>query len=153
MESCPAENGGEGEAKEHGVKENETADGCIRILAKDHKCHEPDGGALEVELSSSEICKGNTNSSEEGIECTHEGVVQILGVFLSGFEFEGAIVACEISGQADEHLSKRRVNIEVEFALQVMRSELSKTGPNQRIDGTRLKGIILLSFVPCHNIR
>lgn len=50
--------------------------------------------------------------------------MHIFRVLLSGFELKTASVAGQQASQSDEHFSKRRVHIEVEVTLQVMRGEL-----------------------------
>lgn len=127
MEFGPAQDSCEGKAQKHRVEEDESADSGVGVLAEHHKRNEPNGRAFEVHLAGSEVCQWDTDSSKEGVESAHEGVVELIGVFLSGFEFEGPIVACHVSGQSNQHLSKRRVHIEVEFTFEVVGTEFTKT--------------------------
>ena len=117
MKFRPAQNSGESEAQEHRIEKDEPADGGVRILAQNHKGDEPNGRTLEVHLAGGVVGQWYTHSSKEGIESTHEGVVELIRVFLSGLEFEGTIVACHVTRQSNQHLSKRRVHIEVEFSF------------------------------------
>jgi hypothetical protein len=127
MEFGPAENSCEGEAEQHGVEENESADSGVRVLAEDSQCDEPDSGSPEVQFLRSKVCQGNADGAKSGIEEAHEGVVQLLRVCLSRFELKRSVVSCEVTGEADEHFSERRVDIEVEFALEVVRSKFTET--------------------------
>ena len=120
VELGPAEDGGEGEAEEHGVEENEAADSGVRVLAENSQGDEPDGRPPEVQLLCSEVGQRNADGAKCRVEEAHEGVVQLRGVRFSGLELERAIVSCEVSGQTDEHLSERWVDIEVELALEVV---------------------------------
>ena len=133
VEPSPAEHSGEGEAKKHGVQEDEATDCCIRVFAKNHQGYEPNSWSLEVHLPSSIVGQRNGNSAEECVERSHNSVVELIGVFLSGLEFEGAIVTCQVSRKSNQHLSKGRVNIEIELALQVVRAEFAKTREVVRI--------------------
>ena len=63
---------------------------------------------------------------ERAVEQPHEGVVQFFRVRFARLELEGAIVAGQVAGQTDEHLAQRRVDIEVEFALEVVRAEFAE---------------------------
>ena len=88
MEPGPAKNSRKCEAQQHRVEKNKSADSCVRVFAENHKSDEPHCWSLEVELSGSVIGQRDTDSTEEGIERTHERVVQLFWVFLSRFEFE-----------------------------------------------------------------
>ena len=117
MELCPASNGREGEAEEHGIEEDEARDGGIGVFAQDHEGDEPDGGTFEVQFASGEVGKRDGDNAEQGIEDSHEGVIELRGVGFTRLELEGSVVTSEISGQAHEHLAQRRVDIKVELAL------------------------------------
>lgn len=127
VELGPAQHGREGEAQQHRIQEDESADGGVGILAEHHERDEPHGSASEVERLGGIVGQGDRDSSKESIECPHHDVVQVLRVLLPGLEFEGSIVACEVSGQSNQHLSERRVHIEVEFAFEVVRTEFPET--------------------------
>lgn len=124
----PAQNSRHSSEEQHRVEKDEAADGCVRVLAKDHESNKPDSRTSEVQLAGSVVGHGNAENTEEGVESSHEGVVDILGVFFSRLEFEGSVVASENTREANKHLAQGRVNIEVIFMLDVVRSELSKVG-------------------------
>ena len=126
VEPSPAENSGESEEQEHAVEQDEPADRGVAVLEQDHGCHEPDGRALEVQLLGSEVRERNAERAEGGVEQAHESVVELFGVCLAGLELEGAVVVGEVAGEANKHLSKRRVDIEVELALEVVGTELAE---------------------------
>lgn len=127
MELGPAQRGGHGTKEEHRVEEDEAADGGVRVLAENHKSDEPDGRELEAKLLGGIIGQGNANGTPESVELAHEGIVDLLGVGLAGLELERTIVASEQSAQTNEKLSGRRVDIEVELALEVVATKLSET--------------------------
>lgn len=120
VELGPAEDGGEGEAEEHRIEKDETADGGVRVLAEYSQRDEPYNWTAEVQLLGGKVCQRNADSAKSRVEETHEGVVQLRRVGLSRLEFERAIVSSEVSRQTDEHLSERWVDIEVELALEVV---------------------------------
>jgi hypothetical protein len=126
VEPRPAEDGGEGEEQKHAVEQDEPADRRVAVLKQHHGCHQPDGGALKVQLLGGEVGERNAEGAEGGIEQAHEGVVELFRVGLAGLEFEGAVVVGEVAGQADEHFAERRVDIEVELALEVVRTKLAE---------------------------
>lgn len=105
MESGPAKDSCEGEAQQHRVEKNESADSRVGVFAENHKSDEPDSWSLEVELPGSVVGQRDTDGTEEGIERTHERVVQLLGVSLSRLKFERAIVSSQVSREPYEHLS------------------------------------------------
>lgn len=127
VELGPAENSGNSSAKKHRVEENEAANGGIGVLAKDHESNEPNSRALEMKLSCSVVGHRNADNAEEGIEGTHEGIVDIFGVLVARFEFERTVITSEDSGETNEHLAKGRMDIEVVFVLDVVATELAKT--------------------------
>jgi len=122
----PAEHSGESEEQEHAVEQNEPADRGVAVLEEHHSRDEPDGRALEVQLLGSEVRERNAERAKGGVEQAHESVVELFGVCLAGLELEGAVVVGEVAGEANKHLSKRRVDIEVELALEVVRTELAE---------------------------
>lgn len=127
MELGPAQSGGHGTEEEHRIEEDEAADGGVRVLAKNHESDEPDGRELEVKRLGGKVGQGNAHGTPKSVELAHEGVVDFLGISLAGLELERSIVARKQSAQTNEELSGRRVNIEVEFALEVMATKLSET--------------------------
>ena len=62
-------------------------------------------------------------------------------VDLSTLELEAPIVTCKQTGKTYKHLAKRRMNIKVKLALEIMRAEFAKVGfiPNDNIGCTLLK--------------
>lgn len=126
VELGPAEDGGHSAAQQHRVEKDETADGGVRVLAEDHESHKPDSRSAKLELSCGEVGQGNAENTKGGIEDTHDGVVDFLGVFLARLELESTIVSSKNSGETNEHLAQRRVDIEVVFMLDVVTSELAK---------------------------
>lgn len=128
MEPSPAHGRGECEAKQHRVEQNESGDGRVRILAQHHQTNQPDCGPAEVQLSSGVVRQRDTDDTESGIESSHKGIVHIFRVLLAGLEFERSIVACQVAGQANQHLSEWGVYIEVELALEVVGAEFTEVG-------------------------
>lgn len=126
MESSPAQHSREREAQEHRVQENESTDRGIGVLAEHHKRDEPYSRPLEVELAGGVVGQGDRDGSKESIECSHHCVVQLFRVRLPRFEFKRSIVACEVPRQPNQHLSEGRMHIEIEFALEVVRTEFPK---------------------------
>ena len=120
MELGPAEDGCEGEAEKHRVEQNEAADGGVRVLAEHCQGDEPDSGPPKVQLLRGEVCQRYADGAEGRVEEAHEGVVQFFRVRLARLELKRSVVSCEVAREADEHLSERRVDIEVEFALEVV---------------------------------
>ena len=57
------------------------------------------------------------------------------GVFSTTLEIEATVIAREETSEAEENFSQRRMNIEVEFSLEVMTTELAKVGfiPNDEV--------------------
>jgi hypothetical protein len=155
MEFGPAEDCGEGEAQEHRVQQNKSADGGVGVFEQDHHGDEPHGWASKVELLRSEVCQWHADCAECGVEESHEGVVHFLGVLLSRLEFEGAIVTSQVARETDKHLSERWVDIEVELAFQIVGAELSKALFGVSLE-TRVRVMQgaenLLSLVPRHNV-
>jgi hypothetical protein len=105
MEPSPAEYSSERKTEEHGIQKDESANGCVGVLAQDHKCNEPNSRALEVQLARSIIRKRYANSPEESVEGTHEGIIEFIWIFLPRFELERPIIACKVAGETNEHLS------------------------------------------------
>lgn len=120
MKLGPAKDSCECEAEQHGVEQNEAADGGVRILAQHSQRHEPDSRPLEVELLRGEVCQRNADSAKCRVEEAHEGVIQLLRVCLSRLELERSIISCEVARETNEHLSKRRMDIEVKLPLKVV---------------------------------
>lgn len=127
VELGPAEDSRDSTAKQHGVEENEAADGGVGVIAQDHEGDKPNSRASQLKLSCGKVGQGNTNNAEGGIEGTHESVVDIFGIFLARLELERSIVASKDSRQTHEHLAERGVDVEVVFILDVVASKLSKT--------------------------
>lgn len=156
MELGPAEDSGHSAAEQHGVEEDESADGGIRVFAKNHERDEPHSRSAQVELSRGVVCHRDADDAEQGIEGTHKGVVDIFGVLFSRLELEGAVVAGEDSGKTDEHLAQRGVDVEVVFMLDVVASELAKAARTNEVSGRPERNIwgwrSLLGLVPSDNI-
>lgn len=127
VEFGPAEDSGESEEEQHRVEQDEPADGGVRVLEKDHHGNQPDSELLEAQGFGSVIGDGNAKRAESRVEEAHEGVVELWRVCLAGLELKGTVVACQVAGQTNQHLAERRVNIEIELTLQIVRSELSET--------------------------
>ena len=126
VELGPAEDGGHSAAQQHRVEEDKAADGGVRVLAEDHESHKPDGRSAKLELSRGEVGQGDADNTKGGIEDTHDSVVDFLGVFLARLELERTVVSSKNSGETNEHLAQRRVNIEVVLMLDIVASELAK---------------------------
>ena len=65
-------------------------------------------------------------NTKSGHDNTHGDVRHIVRVGLAALKFEVAIVSRQQPREPDEHLPERRVDIEVKFALEVVRTELAK---------------------------
>lgn len=126
METSPAENSGKGEEEKHRVEQDEAADGSVRVLKQHHHGDEPGRRLAEVELLCRVVGQRDAQSSESAVELTHEDVVDLFGVRLARLELERTIVTGQVARKADQHLSQRRVDIKVELALEVVRSELAE---------------------------
>ena len=126
MELGPAEHGGECEAEQHRVEEDETADGGVRVLAKNSQSNKPDGRSPEVQFFCSQVGQWHADGAERGVEKAHEGVVQLLRVCLARLELKRSVVSCEVARETDQHLAEGRVDIEVELALEVVGTELAE---------------------------
>lgn len=137
VKSGPAKNRRKGEEQEHRVQKDESADCSVRILEKDCQSHEPDSGTTEIELLCGIVCQWYAQRTECSIELSHELVVEVFWVGLTRLELERAIVTGKVSGQANQHLSKRRVYIKVEFAFEVVGSKLAKAR-EARVSARRL---------------
>jgi hypothetical protein len=135
VELGPAEDSSDGATQQHGVEKNESANGGVRVLAKNHQSNEPDSRAAQLELSSSEISQGNANNAKGGIEGTHKGIIDIFRVFFARLKLERSVVTSEDSRETDEHLAERRVDIEVVFMLNVVASKLAETAQNGLVMG------------------
>lgn len=148
VELGPAKRGSKGSAKQHGVEQDETADGGVRVLAEHHQGNEPDSRASQLELLGRKVGHGDTSNAKGGIKGAHKGIVDIFGIFLAGLELEGSVVAGEDAREAYQHLSERRVDVEVVFMLDVVASKFAKAAKrhNQqtrsiiRISQERTKG-------------
>jgi hypothetical protein len=81
-----------------------------------------------MQLLRRQVRERHAHGAERGVEEAHVGVVELFRVGLAGLELEGAVVVCQPAGQADEHLSEGRVDIEVELAFEVVRAELAEVG-------------------------
>ena len=101
MKLGPAKDRSHGTTKQHRVEQNEAADSSVGVLAENHERNKPDGGLLQLQLLSSIVCHGDTDNAEESIERAHEGVVELLGVFLARLEFECAIVTSQDSRETN----------------------------------------------------
>ncbi len=73
-----------------------------------------------------EIRQGHAQSAEGTVEDAHVSVVELFGIHFAGFELEGAVVAGQVAGQTDQHFSQRGVDVEVEFALEVVGAEFAE---------------------------
>lgn len=131
VESCPAQRGCEGEAEKHGIQKNEAGNGRIRVLKENHQADQPDGGPAEIQIASSVVGERDTDDAKQSIEGAHKSIVHIFRVLLAGLELKGSVVAGKVARKANKHLTQGRMNIEVEFALQIVRTELSEARSGQ----------------------
>ena len=120
MKPGPAQNSRECEAQEHGVQQDKSTDRSIGVLAQDHECHKPYSRSLQVQLAGSVVGQRDSDSAKERVERSHEGIVELFWIFLSRLEFKRAIVSSEVAGQANEHLPKGWMHIEIELAFEVV---------------------------------
>lgn len=133
VELGPAEDGGHGATKKHGVEEYKSANRRVRVFAEDHEGDEPDGGLAQAELLGRVVSHGDANDAKQGVECPHKGEVDILGIFLARLELEGTVVAGKDSRETDEHLAEWGVDVEVVFVLDVVASKLAKAVRTHRV--------------------
>lgn len=126
VETSPAQHGGESKEEKHRVEQDEATDGGVRVLEQNHQGDEPGSGLAEVELLCCVVGQRNAQSAERCVELAHKDVVDLLGVSLTRLELEGTVVSSQITRKANQHLSQRRVDIEVELALQIVRAKFSK---------------------------
>lgn len=126
VELAPAEDRRKREEQQHAIEQDEPADSCVAVLEQHHSRDEPDGRALEVQLFRGEVGERDAEGAECGVKQAHEGVVELFRVGLAGLEFEGAVVVGQVAREADEHLAEWRVDVEVEFALEVVGTELAE---------------------------
>ena len=120
MESCPAQDGSEGKAEEHGIEEDETRDRCVGVLAEHHECDEPDSWTSEAQFASGEVGQRYCDCAKKGVEYSHKGIVDFFRILLAGLEFERTIVTSQIARQANQHLPEGRVDVEVELAFEIV---------------------------------
>lgn len=128
VEFGPAKDSRDCTTKQHRVEENESANSGVRVLAKDHESYQPDGRTTQLELTGGKVGHRDTDDSKEGVEGAHESIVDILGIFLAGFEFERSVVAGEHTGQTNQHLAQGRMDVEVVFMFDVVASKLAEAG-------------------------
>lgn len=126
VELRPAEDGGDSTAQQHGVEQDETADGGVGVFAENHQSYEPDSRTSKLELPSSEVGQGDAKNTESCVEDTHDGVVNFFWVLFAGLELEGTVVSSKDSRETNKHLAQRRVNIEVVLMLDIVRTELAE---------------------------
>jgi hypothetical protein len=88
-----------------------------------------------MQLLRGEVGERDAQGTKGSVEEAHKGIVDVLGINLPTLELKGAIVAGQVARQTDQHLPERRVDIEVELAFEVVRSEFPK-----------------MSFIPCDNV-
>jgi len=79
--------------------------------------------------------KGDHSDSKGGQHHPHGNIWYCFRVDFAAFELERAIVARQQASETNQHLPKRRMHIEVELALEIMRAKLAKVGliPNNDI--------------------
>lgn len=153
VELGPAEHSGDSTTEKHRVEQDESADGCVGVLAENHKGHQPDSRTSELKFASSEVGQRNAENTESRVEDTHDGVVDLWGVLFARLEFEGSVVAGEDSRETNKHLAERRVDIEVVFMLDIVGSELSEA--IQRLEESlkmKANRFDVLSFIPGDNV-
>lgn len=126
VELGPAKGSSHSTAEQHRIEEDKTANSGVRVLAKDHQCNKPDSRSAEVKLAGGVVGHGNADDAKQGIESTHKGIIDILGVLVARFELERSIVSTKNTRQSNKHLSKRGVDIEVVFMLDVVAAEFTK---------------------------
>jgi len=120
VESDHAVHGSKSEEEQHRIKQDESTDGSQRVLTQNHQGNQPDSSSLEMQFLSSEISQWNAKSSKGRVKYSHKSIVEFFGVYFARLELERAIVSSQVSGQTDEHLSKRRMDIEIKLSFQVM---------------------------------
>jgi hypothetical protein len=69
---------------------------------------------------------GNERNPKTGQHDPHGSIWDICGIFDSRLEVESTIVARQKTGETDQHLAERRVDIKVKVPVDVVRSEFSK---------------------------
>ena len=122
----PAKDRGEGEEQQHTIQQDEPADSRIAVLKQHHSSNQPHRGPLEMQLPRRKIRQRHAHGPEGRIEQAHIGIIQLFGVRLTTLKLEGSIVACQVARQTDQHLAEGRVDVEVEFALEVVGAEFAE---------------------------
>ena len=128
MNLRPTQHRRESKKQQHRIQQNKPRNRGIRVLKQHHQRHQPDGRTAEIQLLGRIVSEGHAEGAEGGVEEPHEGIVDVLGVFLAGLEFEGAVVAGEVAGETDEHFPEGWVHVEVEFAFEVVGAEFAEAG-------------------------
>lgn len=152
VELRPAEDGGDSTAQQHGVEQDETADGGVGVFAENHQSYEPDSRTSKLELPSSEVGQGDAKNTESCVEDTHDGVVNFFGILFAGLELECTVVSSEDSRETNKHLAERRVNIEVVLMLDIVRTELAEAKEELEKCWDRRSQRDVLSLVPSNNV-
>ncbi|KAI3482898.1 hypothetical protein L1887_54220 [Cichorium endivia] len=120
-----AVHGGEGEAEQHGVEEDEARDDEPAVV-EEHHDGEQVSCAPVLETGAGEPGERHHGDAKHGEDDAHADVVDVGGVLFARLEFELAAVAADEAGEADEHLAERRMHVKVELLLKIVGAELAK---------------------------
>lgn len=66
-----------GRCKQHGIQEDESTNGEVRVVAQDEDCSKGAGGERHSQFLRGIVSERNHDSSKEGIEDAHETVIDI----------------------------------------------------------------------------
>lgn len=78
------------------------------------------------QLNSRIPAQRNQSNTKRCEHDSHRDIRKSLGILSSTLEVEATIIASKQTNEADKHLPKRRMNIEIKLALEVMRTEFAK---------------------------
>lgn len=102
MEFGPTQCRGNGATEEHRIEQNESANGCVRVLAEHHKRDEPNRWTPQVKLLGSPVGHRNANSTKKGVELAHKGIVDFFRIGFARLEFERPIVSSKVARETDK---------------------------------------------------
>jgi hypothetical protein len=112
-----------GGCKQHGIKQDESTDGKVGVIAQDQDGCKSACRERHAQFLRSIVGEWDHDSAKESIEDTHESIIDIR-VCCARFESKGAIVTSQSSRESNKHLSQGWMHIKVKVALDVIGAEL-----------------------------
>ena len=104
------------------VKEN------TRHTAQNHECDQMTRPRAQAQLDRGVPSEGYERNTICCHHHAHGHVGYTLGIQLAALELEVAVIARQETSEPNEHLSQRRVNVEIKLAFEVVRPKLAKVG-------------------------